>query len=178
MRRQIPKRDLGNAISLEDALSIMVVIFTLFVIFLIPLVNIDKMKLEKAKYDKFWKDRETFLFDYKKIDSKAQYYFSTFDIYEDEVVSAKYWKDVNDIYVEILLQDSSMTIILHNPKKKKFCAIFVEGYQTVSYKFGNIKWSYDEDDWFIYNTKLVYIPDKKLKEWENKYRECIRKHEK
>lgn len=48
------KVDLGNAISMEDALSIMVVTFVLFFLFLIPLVNIDRTKLEEAQKDTYW----------------------------------------------------------------------------------------------------------------------------
>ena len=54
-RRNRIKRDLGEAISLEDALSIMVVIFVLFILFLVPLVNFDKIRTAKVEIDTFWK---------------------------------------------------------------------------------------------------------------------------
>jgi len=47
---------LGEAISIEDALSMLTVIFVLFVIFLVPLVTIDRMQLEKEQSDPSCRD--------------------------------------------------------------------------------------------------------------------------
>jgi len=167
-RRQKQKIDLGNAISIEDALSIMIVTFVLFVIFLVPLVTVEKNKLEKAQTDDYWTSLATWIEKKGNEDTNINSYSTAFEL--DGARISKYNRD-GLVFIEALFNDGSITVIRHNKKLKTYVAMYIKGNsKVVSYRFGNIKWSKDEKIWFSYNDSIDYGNNKVCTNMQKEFR--------
>lgn len=153
-RRQKQKIDLGNAISIEDALSIMIVTFVLFIIFLVPLVTVEKDKLAKAQTDDYWSSLATWIDTTSNENIDIDDYSIAFEL--DNAKITKFERE-NFIFIEALFDDESITIIRHNKVANTYVAMYVKGNsQVVSYRLGNIKWSKDESMWFTFDNSVDY----------------------
>ncbi len=172
-RRVKQKIDLGNAISIEDALSIMIVTFVLFVIFLVPLVTVEKDKLEKAQTDDYWSNLASWI---KEQDTKSvniETYEMAFEL--DGATISKIKRD-KSVFIEALFEDGSITVIKHNKSLNSYIAMYIKGNsQVVSYRLGNIKWSNDEDIWFTYNDSVDYGNSDKSVNMHKEFREYTMK---
>ena len=106
--------ELGEAISIESALTVMVVIILLRLLFFIPLVKIDRAKLEDAQHDIYWKKATEWLAAQTTDTAAARPYLQTFGL-ENNIVR------VSDIgakrcYLEALSPDSEITVIMHDQR--------------------------------------------------------------
>ncbi len=146
------KVDLGNAISMEDALSIMVVTFVLFFLFLIPLVNIDRMKLEEAQKDTYWEKVAEWITEHESSGTFAAPYLLAFGLKGHKVcvteVSGKK-------YIEAISPGGELVIVKHFGDR--YISLSVkENSSVVTYRFGEIRWSGAEQEWFTINSSLDY----------------------
>lgn len=141
---------------MEDAISMLTIVFVLFVIFLVPLVSIDKARLEQKLHDKFWVKMVTFLNDNNSSetvkDNIIGEYGSEFDI--QMPFSLKFTKTLrsNDtiVYIEYLAQDSSVNVIRHNRGTENFNAMRISpGGTSTTYRHGQLAFSNESQDWFL-----------------------------
>jgi hypothetical protein len=138
------KRELGEAISIEDALSIMIVIFVLFIIFLVPLVNIDKIKLEKAEQDTYWDDLAAWV--RKEPVQNLDAYTNSFALSDHQIriTEAEGFR-----YVNAVSENGDITVVEHKLSDNSFTALVVKGKSTVAtFRYGQLKWSAGEKSWF------------------------------
>lgn len=171
------KSDLGSAISIEDALSIMVVVFVLFIVFFLPMVSIDQMKLEKAQKDDFWpgiKERITT----QEIKGNPAPYLQTFNLDAERTIVEK--DSLNRVnYIESVDSEDNLMIVEHNLKDDTFVLLFVPQFnKAVTYVHGNLHWSDPESSWFKSNAIIDYEENEKSKKMQQKYRNWVQNYEK
>ncbi|KMQ50845.1 hypothetical protein CHISP_2196 [Chitinispirillum alkaliphilum] len=151
-RKRNIKCDSGNAISIEDALSIMVVIFVLFFLFIVPLVNIDRAKLEEAQLDEYWEKLTSWIETEEHHSAESAPYKQAFGLYGQKVI-------VTEIdgarYIKALSPDGDLTVINHTGQKY-ISFIVREHSSVVTYRYGNIHWSTSEQEWFTLNNRIDY----------------------
>lgn len=158
--------DAGNAVSLEDALSIMVVMFVLFFLFLVPLVNMDIARLELAQKDTYWVELAQWIEKHPGTPDKAISYVNNFGLKNQKIVVS----DLGDKkYIESLSDKGDLTVIMHNGSK--YISLMVKGYSSVvTYRYGNISWSEREREWFAFNSHIDYGENEFTREMQEEYR--------
>lgn len=167
------KADLGNPISIEDALSIMVVVFVLFLVFFLPMVNIDKMKLEKAQTDVFWQKLYVFLDKNSSDSNKLEKYSNAFDL-DDLSTRIDTDKEQNIRYIQSV-SNNNITIVKHDLKTNKYISLYIPGYsKVVTYNVGKLKWSEWEDIWFTVNNTLNYNETGENIQMQKEYRKWVK----
>lgn len=149
--------DLGDAISMEDAISMLTIVFVLFVIFLVPLVSIDKARLEQKLHDKFWIKMVAFLEKNKApeetVDLAINQYGSEFDINSPHTL--KFTRTLQDsdtvVFLEYLSSlDSSINVIRHNLQSSEFNIMRLsQGGTSTTYQHGKLAFSNESQDWFL-----------------------------
>ena len=165
-RRRRVKVDTGQAISIEDALSIMVVIFVLFFLFIVPLINIDKAKLEQAQQDTYWQILSAWIGSQEINQSAAMPYIHTFGLKGQTVL-------VTDLdykrYIEALSNKGDLTVIMH--EGSRYISFIVRGHSSVvTYRYGSIHWSSAEREWFTVNNSIDYGEKDFTIEMQDNYR--------
>jgi len=154
-RRIQMQRNLGEAISLENVLTLMVVLFVLRLLFFIPLISIDRMQLEKVSKDGYWQK----LSDYLEVHGDTtgrDFYSSAFGFDGHRVLVSE--SDVGDTrYVEALNSDGTITVLEHRVGSGRFDALVLKGHSSVpSYRYGSLKWSAPEQVWFTSDDSVGY----------------------
>jgi hypothetical protein len=157
-RRAKSEEDMGAAISLEDALSIMVVVFVLFVVLFVPLIQLDRMNLDEALKNPFWEKIYKYV-EKSEIDKddqeKLSKYYDSFDLEGNTNLISETKK--NTMYLESIDADSNITVIIHDKDKKSYTVIYSQELSpSVSYRFGKIVWSRQEKSWFTLNDEVAY----------------------
>ncbi len=131
---------------MEDAISMLTIVFVLFVIFLVPLVSIDKARLEDKLHDKFWNNMVVFL-DNNNTKSTSRetvtaLYDNEFDIHN--AIRLLYTVAPSGSYnlIEFLGQDSSVTIIKHNLSTNRFNSMRISaGGTSTTFRHGELQTS-------------------------------------
>lgn len=173
-KRVKPMRELGDAISLENVLSLMVVLFVLRLLFFIPLVNIDRMNLVKAQKDEYWPKLSDYIA--TKGDSGAvASYNSSFNLDGHRVLVTE--SGNGDIrYVEALNSDGTVTVIEHRVGAGRFDAMIVKGHSSVvGFSYGTLKWSAAEQVWFTTNDSADYGTRPESMAMKQRFREWTQK---
>jgi hypothetical protein len=171
MARRKKNLDQGDAISMEDALSMLVVIFVLFVVFLVPLVSMEKpTQLKKVPEDPFWAKVSRSLND---LDSQASPYAPSFGIYN--YLAARITRLNTDKFIEFLGADSSVTILHHDLDSQQFTSIYVPtGGQSIIYKSGQLEFDSIEKEWLIAQSQTLYYPNEITEPIEYRYKTWFR----
>ncbi len=176
MRARKPRHfDLGEAISMEDAISMMTIIFVLFVVFLVPLVSIDKARLEKKKVDHFWGDLVGWLStDSTKFSADAAQYREAFEIYEPYFLKATIRSESSHSvrYVESLTIDSSLIVVRHDLSTNDFSQMVMsKNGETTTYRHGKLSRIAGSVNWFSSQEDSPdYGEDRRSKVLSNLYR--------
>jgi hypothetical protein len=146
--------DLGEAVSIESALTVLVVILLVRLLIFIPLVNIDRMKLEQAQKDTFWKQVGEWLAAQPADESAAAPYVNAFGLQGQKVRIST----VGAIrYIEGLANDGVVSAIMHDPATQRYIGcIAKENSTVVTYRIGEIHWSGSEKEWFTANNSIDY----------------------
>lgn len=148
--------DLGEAISMEDAISMLTIVFVLFVIFLVPLVSIDKARLEQKLHDKFWIKMVHYLDQNQSTDAvkdnMLNQYGNEFDIFGP--LSLKQTRVLSGedtlVYLEYLTADSTVTVIRHNKKTNLFNVMRLsQGGTSTTYQHGELKLDRLSNEWIL-----------------------------
>jgi len=166
------KADLGNPISIEDALSIMVVVFVLFLVFFLPMVNIDKMKLDEAQKDVFWQKLSLFLNNNDTVSDKFEEYNNAFDL-DGLPVRIDIDKKRNVRYIQSV-NNNNITIVQHDLRTNRYISLYIPGYsKVVTYNVGKLKWSEWENIWFTVDNSLDYNESGENIQMQKDYRKWV-----
>lgn len=171
MARRKKQVDQGDAISMEDALSMLVVIFVLFVVFLVPLVSMEKpTQLKKVPEDPFWAQVSRSLSDQEP---RAKSYAPSFGIYN--YLAARITPVEGEEFIEFLGADSSVTILHHQLSTHNFTSIYVPtGGQSIIYKSGQLEFDDIEKEWLITQSQTLYYPNETTEPTEYRYKQWFR----
>jgi len=169
MRRQPPRKDLGEAISIEDALSLMTVVFVLFILFMVPLVNIDRLQLVRSKGDEYFQRLSEWIAGNAQALPNVPY-ASAFGLDGHRVVlQVDSTRNVN--WVEALNSDGSLTVVEHAQTTNSFIALVIKGHsEVVTYRFGSLRWSGEEKLWFTTTDSIDYGNRPELQEMQQRLR--------
>ena len=179
----LTEEELGAAISLEDALSIMVVIFVLFLILFVPLIQLDKVNLEKSERATFWSKIYSVV--HKKeigADAKAKlnrYNEAFYDLTDKKSSFTRV--NQNLLIIESIDDDDNVTVILHNPVQKEYVMLISQEFSDeLIYRHGNIQsdkgvyfTSADEVDYGS-NPRVIAM-QKKYVEWVKETRNIVKR---
>jgi hypothetical protein len=171
MRTASRQRDLGSAISIEDALSMLTIIFVVFMLLLVPLVNLNRVKLENETKDPFWKSVAVNLKKELPADSRVSPYTMAFDL--DSSISQRISRIENTsiCYIEALFADSSVTVICHNRKENSFVAVFCSNDGAAkTFRKGFLNSGNRNSGWIISDSHEDYGDDPECLEMEARYR--------
>lgn len=171
MGRRVQKLDKGDAISMEDALSMLVVIFVLFVVFLVPLVSMDKPpQLQTVPEDPFWASVSRSL---EQQSPQAQQYSASFGVLEPLASRASSLESTQ--IIEILSPDSSVSVIQHDLSNQEFVSIYAPtGGQSLIYKTGQLQYDSIEKEWVIKSSSTLYYPNANTEPMEYRYKQWFR----
>jgi hypothetical protein len=171
MRTSSRQRDLGSAISIEDALSMLTIIFVVFMLILVPLVNLDRVRLEKETSDPFWKKVAVNLGAGLSADKEVAEYAMAFDL--DSSISRRVSriKNGDNRYIEALFADSSITVICHNRNKNSFIAVFCQNDGAAKiFRKGLLTPGSGNNGWIVSDSYEDYGEDPECLEMEANYR--------
>ena len=144
--------DIGEAISIESALTVMVVLILIRLCFFIPLVNIDRAHLEKAQHDQYWNRVASYIRSQEADGSAAHPYVHAFGLDGDRI-SVK--EDGAIHWVTALSTSGDITVI--RQEGEKYILLTVANQSTTpTYQFGDIHWSGSESEWFTAGNTLDY----------------------
>jgi len=168
-RRPRPIRELGEAISLENVLTLMTVLFVLRWLFFVPLVNLDRMTLVKAQKDEYWQVLSDYLMS-KGDTATNSFYTSSFGLDGHRIVVTE--AGVGDTrYIEALNNDGTLTVIEHRLGAGRFDALVVRGHSSVvGFRYGALKWSAAEQVWFTSTDSVDYGERKESVAMKDRYR--------
>lgn len=168
-RRIRMPRDLGDAISLDAVLSVMTVLLVLRVVFLVPLVNLDRMHLVAAQKDVYWQQLSDYL-QSKGDTAGLEYYASAFAMDGNRILVSEGNGDTR--YVESLNTDGTITVVEHRLGVGRFDAMVVKGLGAVpTFRYGSLKWSSTEQVWFTSNDSVDYGERKESLAMKKRFRE-------
>lgn len=147
-RRASAHSMLGDGTSFEEVLTVITVLLLLRVVFMVPMVNLDKAKTVAAKKgDSYWATAVTRVLEAEPSEGSARPYRAAFGIRNDKVVVSQ---DARKIFVEALSSDSSLLVIRHAPDTREFVALRVQGGGSArSFRRGRLLWSQAEQEWFV-----------------------------
>lgn len=159
MRRQrgIKRLELGEAMSFEDVLTVITVLLLLRVLFMVPLVNIDKAKTVRAEADEYWRRAVAWVHAQPEDSLMAKEihpYRMAFELYGSKAI----WSQRGELrFVEAVSSDSSLLIIRQNLRDSSFISMRVQGPgHAKSFRRGRLLWSPAEQEWFTASDTLDY----------------------
>ncbi len=145
---------MGEAMSVEDVLTVITVLLLLRIVFMVPLVNLDKAKTVAAKADLYWSHQALQTLAQPSDSVKLNPYRVAFNL--QEAVGCV--TTVRDrLFLEAAFPDSSLLIIRHTPGESGFVALRVQAHgHARSFRRGRLLWSESEHEWFIESDTLDY----------------------
>lgn len=162
--------DMGPAISLEDALTIIIVILVLRVVLFVPLITIDKAKLYHAEKETFWQSAYTWIQSHKTPSPMLSQYEDAFGITGRSVVISEP-AEGRTRYIEAADANDNLLVIRHDVQKQEYYSLFIQKFSTIpSFQHGSIKWSPQEKKWFTLNNQVDYNQSPESKAMQESYR--------
>ena len=163
--------EMGEAISFEDVLTVMTVLLLLRLVFMVPLVNLDKAKTIAARGDKYWSAQAAFVLNHPQDSARAEPYRSAFGLEGKRALMSETGSG-GDVFVEAASPDSNLTVLRHNPGDGSFIAMNVQGRgHAVSFRRGKLIWSKEESEWFPASDSVDYGTRQESKAMEAEFRE-------
>ncbi len=144
----------GDGISFEEVLTIITVLLLLRVVFMVPMVNLDKAKTVSAQSDDYWASQAAHVLSQAPDEAGLRPYRAAFGIRDmGGVVTTR----GDTVYVEAASTDSALMVIQHLPGQNAFVAMRVEGDGlTRSFRRGRLHWSQAEREWFVGSDTIDY----------------------
>jgi hypothetical protein len=163
----------GDGISFEEVLTIITVLLLLRVVFMVPMVNLDKAKTVTAQRDHYWAREAAHVLSTPADPAGLKPYGAAFDMGD---LRGAVSRSGNIVYVEAAASDSAILVIRHVPARQSFVALRVEGDgQTRSFRRGRILWSQAEGEWFVAADTIDYGSDSASLAMEREFRLKTRK---
>jgi len=153
-RRGQQKRELGEAISFEDVLTVITVLLLLRVLFMVPLVNVDKAKTVRAQIDSYWSSQAQWLLSQNDDSVQTAPYRTAFGWDHGKAILSQrdgYW------FLEAATPDSNLLVVRQKPGDSTYIALRVQGPgHAKSFRRGKLLWSVTENEWFTASDTLDY----------------------
>lgn len=148
MNRRGHRIDMGEAVSFDSILTVLTVLLVLRMIFLIPMVNLDKAKLEQATKDNLWMDlAERLRGEEPGVQREAIPYAGLLWGKPDWVLHRTLAGGTS--HLEALSADSTLEIMEHDPSSGRFHSLRVQGAsEHPVFRRGRLLWSREEKIWF------------------------------
>jgi hypothetical protein len=148
------KIDLGDPISMEDAIAMLTVVFVLFVVILVPLISIDRMRLEKEQRDAVWQVAFDRLNAMDAEDPRITAYKGEFDLYNPRGVHVS--RIDSQRLIEYLSKSGELIVILHDLQKDTFSSFHMTaGGTSVVFSRGTLTWNERSGEW-LYSGDITY----------------------
>jgi hypothetical protein len=165
------RADLGEAISFEDVLTVLTVLLLLRLVFMVPLVNLDKAKTISARTDKYWSMQALYVLAHPGDTAKALPYRNAFGL-KGKVAGLAESGSPDVLYLEASSPDSDLTVVRHDVRDGRFIAMNVAGRgHSLSFRHGTLIWSQEEKEWFPASDSVDYGTRKESVEMEKEFRE-------
>jgi hypothetical protein len=167
---------MGEAISFEDVLTVMTVLLLLRLVFMVPLVNLDKAKTISARSDKYWSSQAAYVLNHPDDSARAEPYRNAFGL-QGEIVQLSPAGEAGDgggkiLFLEAAAPDSNLTVLRHDPGDGSFIAMSVQGRgHSVTFRRGKLIWSREESEWFPASDSVDYGSRPESKAMEIQFRE-------
>jgi hypothetical protein len=169
--RLATRADLGEAISFEDVLTVITVLLLLRLVFMVPLVNLDKAKTVSARTDKYWSMQALYVLAHPGDTAKAAPYGNAFGL-KGKTAALNEAASPNTVYLEASDSDSDLTVVRHDVKSGGFIAMNVAGRgHSLSFRRGTLIWSQEEREWFAASDSVDYGTRPESKAMEREFRE-------
>lgn len=163
----------GDGISFEEVLTIITVLLLLRVVFMVPMVNLDKAKTVTAQRDRYWAHQAAHVLSGPDDETALKPYRAAFGIRDMKGVVTR---ENGVVFVEAAAPDSAIMVIRHAPDQKSFVALRVEGDgQSRAFRRGRLLWSQAEGEWFVASDTIDYGSDPSSIRMEREFREKTRK---
>jgi hypothetical protein len=165
--------EMGEAISFEDVLTVITVLLLLRLVFMVPLVNLDKAKTIAARADRYWSQQAFFVLTHPGDSTTVKPYRNAFGLEGKTALISETGADAGKtIFIEAATPDSSLTVLRHDLNTGSFVAMNVAGQgHSVSFRRGKLIWSQDEAEWFPASDSVDYGAKAESKEMEKGFRE-------
>lgn len=152
--RRHARIEMGEAINFEDVLTVMMVLILLRLIFMVPLVNLDKAKTVAARSDAYWEREALWVHSHAGEDAAAAPYRTAFELQGHKTIRTE---EAGAVWLEAAAADSNLLVIRHQPATGRFAAIHVDGRgHSLSYRHGSLLWSQGDSEWFAASDSLDY----------------------
>jgi hypothetical protein len=163
--------EMGEAISFEDVLTVMTVLLLLRLVFMVPLVNLDKAKTIAARTDKYWSSQALYVLEHAGDSARAQPYRNAFGL-EGKRVLISGMGAGKGVFLEAASPDSNLIVVRHDLGDGSFLAMNVQGRgHAVSFRHGKLIWSEGEGEWFPASDSVDYGARPESKAMEAGFRE-------
>ena len=148
--------DLGPALQVEDALTVMVVILVLRLVLFVPLMNLDRARLDHAETESYWELAYHRVRSAPAVPAGAEAYADAFTLAGKSFsLGAPAAGGIR--YLEIADVDQNLTVIRHDPGAQTYRSLFIQKFSNVpSFRHGRIKWSPRERKWFTLDDQVDY----------------------
>ncbi len=168
-RRHRPPRRKRHGISFEEVLTVITVLLLLRVVFMVPMVNLDKAKTESAMRDDYWSRQAAYVLSRPSDPGALKPYRGAFGLRD---MKGFLTRAGDTIFIEAAFPDSSLLVIRHLPDQRAFVAMRVEGGGlTHSFRHGRLLWSQAEEEWFITADTVDYGAKPSSRRMEQAFRE-------
>lgn len=145
---------LGDGISFEEVLTVITVLLLLRVVFMVPMVNLDKAKTVTATLDTYWGRAAAHLLATAEHDPDARPYRAALGLRDEAAVTLS--RDGGVVLLEAAWPDSSLLVLRHEPSTLAFTLMRVQAGGARSFRRGRLVWSNAEREWFIGADTLDY----------------------
>jgi hypothetical protein len=174
--RRHARVEMGEAISFEDVLTVITVLLLLRLVFMVPLINLDKAKTISARKDAYWSLQAGWLLAHPGESAPVKAYRNAFDL-DGKTTLLTGIRSGNAVYLEAAATDSNMLVIRHNLSDSSFIAMHVHGINhSMSFRLGKLLWSQSEAEWFPAADIIDYGMRPESKAMEKEFRTWTRKH--
>jgi hypothetical protein len=164
---------LGEAISFEDVLTVVTVLLLLRIVFMVPLVNLDKAKTVAATSDLYWSRQAVHVFTHPSPGPELDPYRAAFGLQEAE---GRVSREGGRIFVEAVEADSNLLVIRHVPGASSFIALRIQGHgHARSFRRGTLLWSEAEKEWFVGADTVDYGSHPSSQSMEKEFRRWTKK---
>ncbi|GEM_PF-838141 len=156
---QAEAEDLGPALQIEDALTVMVVILVLRVVLFVPLMSLDRARLDHAEKESFW---ET-VYDMVRAKPAGPSERSLTAPYQDafglegKAVTISDPGETGVRYIESADAEQNVLVIRLDAATQTYRSLYIQKFSNVpSFRHGRIKWSPQEKKWFTLDDQVDY----------------------
>lgn len=166
--------ELGEAISFEDVLTIITVLLLLRLVFMVPLVNLDKSKTVSARSDAYWSRQAAFVLGAPRDTLRIKPYADAFALHGKSALMTE--SGIGEtVYIEAAGPDSSLIVLRHDLGGGEFTAMSVQARgHALSFRRGTLIWSEDEAEWFPASDSVDYGTRPESKAMEAEFRAWTR----